>query len=469
MPNIKVTGKFKPDGLFNIIDTGDANNTSTVPGIGLDDALEYLNGLSQQLTADELAAIQGANNPSATNVFATIDDIAPGSSLIERVHYPALSPNWFIQPTTVTDGFRTTFDVIAAYGWYVGLILGNDGTYHGSGLYGRIQLNNGAGVQTAYITTVGGDDNLLTQPLKIIGGFKDANVSTAINLGDGSNTSFTTTNKTIVGAVNEVNAKPTIAGSFTANRVPYASGASTLTDSQQYSIDNSNINASKYIIKSPDGTRSFEFIIDQNLTITQIYSSYAVDIYSNGSKAATFDTTQNFVLTGGFKDANVTTAIKLGDVSNTAFNTTNKTIVGSVNEVNNSTVHISGAETITGVKSFTPSIIITGGLKDANVTTAINLGDISNTSFNTTNKTIVGAVNELTSASNVLRKDKFTTTIGQTSFTTSVSPKTILGFCYNGVFYIDEGVDFTHVGTSFTWINSSISFAAGDKVFITYF
>lgn len=44
------------------------------------------------------------------------------------------------------------------------------------------------------------------------------------------------------------------------------------------------------------------------------------------------------------------------------------------------------------------------GLKDTNVTTAVLLGDGSNTSFNTTNKTIIGAVNETFSAFNDLNK-----------------------------------------------------------------
>jgi hypothetical protein len=38
------------------------------------------------------------------------------------------------------------------------------------------------------------------------------------------------------------------------------------------------------------------------------------------------------LLTGGLKDNNVTTAVKLGDTLNTSFNTTNKTIIGSLNE-----------------------------------------------------------------------------------------------------------------------------------------
>jgi len=40
-------------------------------------------------------------------------------------------------------------------------------------------------------------------------------------------------------------------------------------------------------------------------------------------------------------------------------------------------------------------LIIGGGLKDAFVSTAIKLGSSGNTSFNTTKKDIVGAINEL--------------------------------------------------------------------------
>ena len=42
---------------------------------------------------------------------------------------------------------------------------------------------------------------------------------------------------------------------------------------------------------------------------------------------------------------------------------------------------------------------VTGGLKDANVVTAIKLGSVADTSFSTTKKDIVGAVNEVSSNS----------------------------------------------------------------------
>jgi len=53
---------------------------------------------------------------------------------------------------------------------------------------------------------------------------------------------------------------------------------------------------------------------------------------------------------------------------------------------------------ITPKDSGTNVDIGTGGLKDDDVTTAIALGDAGNTSFDTTNKTVVGAVNENTTA-----------------------------------------------------------------------
>ena len=58
-------------------------------------------------------------------------------------------------------------------------------------------------------------------------------------------------------------------------------------------------------------------------------------------------------------------------------------------------VHLAGTETITGAKSFSEAITSTGGFKDADVSTAIKLGDSGNTVPTTGNKTIVGAINEL--------------------------------------------------------------------------
>lgn len=72
-----------------------------------------------------------------------------------------------------------------------------------------------------------------------------------------------------------------------------------------------------------------------------------------------------------------------------AWNGTNWTTLGSVTYWNDDGTDLTS-------KVDTRNINLqNGGLKDTNVTTAIKLGDVTNTSFNTTNKTIIGAVNEI--------------------------------------------------------------------------
>lgn len=57
---------------------------------------------------------------------------------------------------------------------------------------------------------------------------------------------------------------------------------------------------------------------------------------------AGLDASKNISLqTGGIKDANVTTAIKLGDAQNTSLASTNKTIVGSINEIESELSYLS--------------------------------------------------------------------------------------------------------------------------------
>lgn len=74
---------------------------------------------------------------------------------------------------------------------------------------------------------------------------------------------------------------------------------------------------------------------------------------------------------GGLKDSNVSTAVKLGSATDTSLNTTKKDILGGINELNSGKVNNTGDETIAGIKTFssfpiTPSSAPTTNYQTAN-------------------------------------------------------------------------------------------------------
>ncbi len=111
----------------------------------------------------------------------------------------------------------------------------------------------------------------------------------------------------------------------------------------------------------------------------------------------------------------------------------------------------------------------TGGLKDQFATTAVKFSDASNTSFNTTNKTVIGAVNEvkadipisIVNSSNSSHPNFFAglqiNADGQTAFTISQAPINNQAFklYLNGQLAI-ESVDYTLSGTTLTWIGTAL-------------
>lgn len=100
------------------------------------------------------------------------------------------------------------------------------------------------------------------------------------------------------------------------------------------------------------------------------------------------------------------------------------------------------------------------GLKDANVTTPVKLGDPSNTSFDTVNKTIIGAVNETLSNILVPETEKFTVANdGDINFTlTQGTPASDDNFDLfrNGI-HAELGVDYSRSGVNITWLNATSS------------
>jgi len=117
----------------------------------------------------------------------------------------------------------------------------------------------------------------------------------------------------------------------------------------------------------------------------------------------------------------------------------------------------------------------TKGFRDADVVIPIKLGDSSNTSFNTTNKTIVGAVNELHATSSVLEPENLTsqlTASPKTTFTLSQSTSSpIQSFLNYNTNILIYGVDYTISGNTLTYIGTDfdlISDSGKNKLFIHY-
>lgn len=100
----------------------------------------------------------------------------------------------------------------------------------------------------------------------------------------------------------------------------------------------------------------------------------------------------------------------------------------------------------------------TGGLKDNDVATAISLGSVVDTSFNTTKKDIVGAVNEVRGNIPTAVEDDPTdipvTFDGQTVFTLTSIPSGSAAFALylNGQLRL-RGTDYTQAGTTLTWLD----------------
>jgi hypothetical protein len=113
-----------------------------------------------------------------------------------------------------------------------------------------------------------------------------------------------------------------------------------------------------------------------------------------------------------------------------------------------------------------------GGLKDTNVTTSVKLGSVTDTSFNTTKKDIIGAVNETLSTIPVRVVDSgdptssnyhaglAVTSPGQTAFTISTSA-TSIDLYLNGVFVPDT--QYTLAGTSLTWSGITLQVPPGSS------
>lgn len=113
----------------------------------------------------------------------------------------------------------------------------------------------------------------------------------------------------------------------------------------------------------------------------------------------------------------------------------------------------------------------TGGLKDNDVSTPVALGDASNTTFDTTNQTIIGSVNEVNSNIPSAVEDVLTISFnGETSFTLSSTPIGSAAFSLflNGQLRL-RGTDYTQSGTGLTWLDpGSLTLLTTDELIARY-
>jgi len=113
-----------------------------------------------------------------------------------------------------------------------------------------------------------------------------------------------------------------------------------------------------------------------------------------------------------------------------------------------------------------------GAFKDNDVTTAIPLGDSSNTTLDTTNQTLVGSINEINGNVPSAVVDTPTVSIGQTVFTTSQTPisdDAFMLFLNGQLRTLGPSNDYTRSGTTVTWLNpGGVSLIATDEIKFVY-
>ncbi len=133
-----------------------------------------------------------------------------GGSALERYHLTAA------EHTTATTRSDSTHDgYLAATDWVVfnakqaALTIGNltEVTTSSLTISGGVGAVIGGGVSIALAQNIKPTSDVSFNSLYLTAGLKDANVTTPVHIGDASNTSLATINKTLVGAINELQSK----------------------------------------------------------------------------------------------------------------------------------------------------------------------------------------------------------------------------------------------------------------------
>ena len=127
-------------------------------------------------------------------------------------------------------------------------------------------------------------------------------------------------------------------------------------------------------------------------------------------------------------------------------------------------------QTVISPVAFSSALAVNGGLKDADAVTPIALANAANPTYNTTDKTIVGSTNEVLSNIPHAVENVYAPTLGQTVFTLSSAPSGAAAFSLylNGQLRL-RGTDYTQTGTTLTWLDpSGLTLLTTDELIARY-
>lgn len=321
---------------------------------------------------------------------------------------------------------------------------GNNVKFTGSVLYDSIGWKRTGGDVATSPTAL--NINLATA------GLKDSNVITPVLLGDALNTSLTTTNQTLIGAINEVNASSgtsdfanltDVTGAYTTPFALYAVNATT-NGLQESTTTLTEPALNQFQIQR--GTTSI--LAQANLTISGI-SAINQDLQISASP-------QFLGLTlSGLADGLVRSNLGVlsgGGIVSLLSEVTGTLPIGN-GGTNSATALLNDKVMISSAGSIIESpLITTSELNLLSGFTSVSQGTLNNDKLVTQ-----GYVDDgITATIPVATKELLTiSSSGQTAFTLSGTPSGDASFylVLNGINYSIEGVHYTRSGTALTWLD----------------
>lgn len=186
----------------------------------------------------------------------------------------------------------------------------------------------------------------------------------------------------------------------------------------------------------------------------------------NGIDIKTVNINRNINLqNGGLKDENITTAIKLGDTTNTSLNTINKTIVGAINEIN--TKEFINNKSINALFTDIEYPAISNSFLVGNIVEVSNETELLNAIIGANNYDTIKLISDITLTNTLIinKSLKFDGNYTLQSAGNTTDPVILISVTANNV-YFTENITIKHKKTSNTSIETAINVNASN--FISY-